>query len=98
MLLIPSARCETKLRHSPAEGHLLKAGFLRLGQIGLGLAAYDNITAAGTVQIADQLSRKKSGIGQKTNSRASHVSGNLLQTCFDELTGTSIGSCVARPQ
>src|SRR5258707_6835830 len=98
MLLLPSARFKTKLRHPPAEGQFLKAGLVGLGQIDLRLAAYNDITAACLVQITDQLSRKKSRIGQQTNPRTGHLRGHLLQAALHQSASPGVGSRIPGTQ
>src|SRR5260370_1508689 len=98
MLGFPSARLKTKFRYRPPEGHFFKAGSVGHGQVGLRLAANNNIAAARLVQITDQLSRKKSGIGQQPNPRPRHLRWDLLQTACDQSAGSSVGRRISGPQ
>src|SRR5258708_16114044 len=98
MLLLPSPRLETKLGYRTDEGHLSKPGLVSQRQVKFGLGANNNIAAACLVQITDQFSRKKSGIGQQSNPRACHLRGNLLQTSRHQSTGAGIGSGISGTQ
>src|SRR5258708_39876843 len=98
MPLLPSPRLETKLRYRPAERHFSKPGLVSQRQVKCGLGANNNIAAACLVQITDQFSRKKSGIGQQSNPRARHLRGNLLQTSRHQNTGAGIGSGISGTQ
>src|SRR6266853_167506 len=98
MLLFPSPRLKTKFRYRPTEGHFLEAGFVGQRQVGFRLAANNNIAAACLVQITDQLSRKKSRIGQQPNPRPRHLRWDLLQTARDQSAGSGVGGRISGAQ
>src|SRR6266404_553330 len=94
----PAPGYESKLGNCPSRRPLLKSSFLGLRQVKLSLRANNNIAAARLVQIANQLSRKESRIGQQSNPRACYCRRNLLQADSNQSASSRVDAAIARPQ
>src|SRR5664279_2151425 len=98
VLLFPALRLKMKFRHRPAKRNFPKASSLGQRQVALGLAADNNVAKAGFIQVSDQLSRKKSRIGQNPDPRPSHVRRDLFQAAPDQCASAGVRSRIAGAQ
>src|ERR1035438_8836791 len=73
VLGFPAPRFKPELRYGPTKTHFLEARSLRQRQVGLGLAADNDIAVALFIQVTDELARKETRIGQAIRCSTSAV-------------------------
>src|SRR5262245_29622134 len=90
MGLLPFLRLVLKLRHAPAEMHLLEASPMSRGKKVFHLRGNDDIAAARLVQIVDESPAKVARVGKKSNSGTGNLRRNLLQTSLHHESGPGV--------
>ena len=87
-----------KLSHPPTKMHPLKPSPVGHGEKVFHLGGNDDITAARLVQSRDELPRKVTGVGEKTNPRPGNVGGDFFQTALDHEPCPGVAGRISRAQ
>jgi len=95
MGLAPFLGTVLELGEAPAEFQIRKPGFFSHLFVRLVTAANDGKAASPLAQIINQAAGKKARVGQKPNAGAGEGRRDFVQTAFDEVPGSGVGTGVA---